>query len=121
MHTYIMAIVGLRNLCTPALLYFVLSAVAITMLAVQNMGNTQVYCVGAYSCPTSSIVAIFLLKIVYVLFWTWLLNIICKSGNETVAWILVFLPFLFMFIILALMFVMHFDFTRYASLNIWSI
>jgi hypothetical protein len=33
----------------------------------------------------------------------------------------VFLPFLFMFIILALMFVMHFDFTRYASLNIWSI
>jgi hypothetical protein len=121
MHTYIMAVVGLRNLCTPALLYFVLSAVAITMLAFQNMGNNQVYCVGAYSCPTSSIVAIFLLKIVYVLFWTWLLNIICKSGYETLSWFLVLLPFILLFILIGILFFTQIDPARHATLNIWSI
>jgi hypothetical protein len=114
-----MAVVGLRNLCTPALLYFILSAVAIVMLAFQNMGNSQVYCVGAYSCPTSSIVAIFILKVVYVLFWTWLLNIICKSGYETVAWVLLLLPFVLMFIFIAMMFVMHFDFAKYDTWHIF--
>lgn len=115
-----MATIGLRNLCTPALFYFIMSTVAIGMMALQNMGNTQVYCVGAYSCPTSSITSIFLLKAVYVLFWTWLLNIICKSGYETVAWVLVFLPFLVMFIFIALMFVSHFDFAKYTTVSIWS-
>ena len=113
-----MATIGLRNLCTPALFYFVLSVVAIVMLAFQNMGNTQVYCVGAYSCPTSSVVAIFLVKIVYVLFWTWLLNIICKSGYETVSWVLVLLPFILMFILIAMMFISHFDFAKYTSYNV---
>jgi len=97
-----------------------MSTVAIVMMALQNMGNTQVYCVGAYSCPTSSIVAIFLLKAVYVLFWTWLLNIMCKSGYETVAWVLVFLPFLVMFILIALMFISHLDFAKYTTINAFS-
>ena len=113
-----MAVVGLKNLCTPALFYFVLSAVAIVILAFQNFGNTQVYCVGSYSCPTSSIVAIFILKIVYVLFWTWLLNIICKSGYETVSWVLVLLPFILMFVFISMMFIMHFDFAKYTSFNV---
>lgn len=113
-----MATTGLRNLCTPALLYFLLSAVVIVLMALQNMGNSQVYCVGAYSCPTSSIVTIFIVKIVYVLFWTWLLNVICKSGYETVSWVLVLLPFILMFILIAMMFVMHFDFAKYTSFNV---
>jgi len=36
---------------------------------------------------------VFVVKIVYVLFWSWLLNLMCKDGHSNVAWFLVILPF----------------------------
>jgi len=115
-----MAVIGLKNLCTPAIVYLVLSIVALTLMAIQNLGNTHMYCVGSYSCNTPSVTAIFLLKVVYIIFWTWLLNVICKSGFETISWILVLLPFVLMFILVALIFFTHFDSAKYFSFNIWS-
>jgi len=116
-----MAIIGLNKLCTPALFYFILSVVAIAIMAFQNIGNNGIYCVGSYSCNTGSVVAIFMLKIVYVLFWTWLLNIICKSGYETLSWFLVLLPFILLFILIGILFFTQIDPARHATLNIWSI
>ena len=113
--------VGLKDLCTPAMVYLLLSIVAIVMMAMQNLGNNGVYCVGSYSCNTSSVVSLFMLKIVYVLFWTWLLNVLCKSGYETVSWILVLLPFVLLFILIAILFYTQFDSARYTRLSIWSV
>ena len=45
---------SLKNLCTPAYLYFVISIIAIIIMAVQNYGNTSTYCLGEYSCEVSS-------------------------------------------------------------------
>jgi len=115
-----MDVVGLRKLCPPAMVYLLLSIVAIVMMAIQNLGNSGVYCVGSYSCDTTSVVSIFMLKIVYVVFWTWLLNVLCKSGYETVSWILVLLPFVLLFILIAMIFYTQFDSARYTNINIWS-
>jgi hypothetical protein len=103
-----MAIKGLNNLCTPAMVYLVISISAIVIMLGQNYffnGNTNVFCVGAYSCTVSSIVLIFTVKLLYVLFWTWILNLICSAGAPEVAWFLVLLPFILMFILLGLMMV----------------
>lgn len=108
-----MAYIGIKDLCKPAMLYLIMSMVAIFMIGFQNIGNTNTYCVGNYSCSTPSVVAIFLLKIIYVLFWTWILNILCKSGFEVVSWVLVLLPFIFLFVILAWMMLSHADRSRY--------
>lgn len=92
------------NLCTPALVYFVISAAAIVVMFIQSMfsPDPSSYCVGMYKCNVSSISAIFAMKAVYVVVWTWILQLICSRGYETVSWILVLLPVLIMFILIAL-------------------
>lgn len=97
-----MAIVGLRNLCTPAYIYLVISVIAIVVGIIQNMGNASTYCMGNYSCEVSNLFLIFIVKFAYVIFWTWVLNLICQSGAPYVAWALLLLPFILMFILIAL-------------------
>jgi hypothetical protein len=40
---------------------------------------------------------IFVLKIMWFLFWTWILNVLCAKGYKTVAWVLVAIPLLVFF------------------------
>ena len=95
-----------RNWCNPAYFYFIVSMVAILIMVIQNYGNTDVYCLGDYSCNVTSTFLIFIIKVVYVLFWTWILNLICKSGFESISWFLVLLPFIIMFITIGYVFFM---------------
>ena len=99
-----MALVGLRNLCTPAYVYLVISAITIIVIALQNFGNDNVYCLGSYHCQTKNKTTVFILKIIYILLWTWLLNFLCSQGLEYVSWVLVLLPYVLMFVLIALMF-----------------
>ena len=99
-----MAISGLKNLCTPAYVYLVISVIAIIVLIIQNVGNVDVYCLGTYNCSVTSTPLIFLIKIIYVIFWTWILNLMCNAGATSLAWFFVLLPFILMFILLGLIF-----------------
>jgi len=42
------------------------------------------------------------MKVLYILFWTWVLNLMCKGGYKNVAWFLVLLPFVLFFVVLGL-------------------
>ena len=95
-----MAIVGLRNLCTPAYVYLVISLITVFVIYLQNMYNVDVYCLGQYQCDTVSTTLIFIIKMLYVLFWTWILNLMCRAGASNVAWFLVILPYILMFALL---------------------
>ena len=90
----------LNQLCTPAYIYFILSVFCIVFAAFQNMGNRNKYTLGMFSCNVPSCLAIFIVKIVYVLFWTWVLNLICNNGHTGIAWFLLFLPFIMLFLLL---------------------
>jgi hypothetical protein len=99
-----MAIIpGIKKLCTPALVYFIISVISIIVMAFQNYGNTDLYCLGVYSCNVTSVGIIFVLKFIYVLFWTWVLNIICRNGYENVSWFLVLFPYILLFVLLGLL------------------
>jgi len=97
-----MAIVGFKNICPPAMFYLVISFISLVVIAFFNFGNENVYCVGYYSCPVSSIYLVFLVKIIYVIFWTWILNLICRSGVPVVSWLLVLIPLLIFFAMIGL-------------------
>lgn len=90
-----------RNWCTPAYFYFIISIFAIIIMTIQNFGNTNVYCLGDYTCGVTSTFLIFIIKMLYVLFWTWVLNLLCKNGYESISWFLVLLPYVVMFILIA--------------------
>ena len=70
-------------------------------MVIQNFGNTNVYCLGDYTCGVTSTFLIFIIKMLYVLFWTWILNLLCKNGYESISWFLVLLPYVVMFILIA--------------------
>jgi len=98
-----MSFVGLKNLCTPAYVYLVISGIALVAMFMQNMGNVNLYCLGSYSCQVSNTSMIFVIKLLYVLFWTWLLNIICRGGATSFAWLLVLFPIVLLFLMIAMM------------------
>lgn len=87
--------------CGPAKLYFVLSSIAIVVMAFQNIGNNDLYCVGSYVCNSNSVILLFAIKVIYILFWTWILNMLCDSGLEHISWLLVLLPFILFFVFIA--------------------
>jgi hypothetical protein len=93
---------SLKELCTPAYVYFILSVIGLTVSAIQNMGSKGIYKMGMFSARVPSTLLVFLVKIIYILFWTWILNLICKDGHTGVAWFLVLIPFILLFVIMGL-------------------
>lgn len=83
-----------RKLCTPAYVYLVISVLTVIVMIFQNLGNTNKYCVGAYSCDVPSTSLVFLLKGVTIAFWTIVLNSLCQTGYRTLSWFLVIAPFI---------------------------
>ena len=96
-----------RNLCTPAFIYLFISVLAFIIIAIQNFGNTTRYCVGAYECFLPNTFVMFVFKAVYILFWTFILNSLCKAGYKAISWFLVLLPIILLFVILGLVIVTY--------------
>jgi hypothetical protein len=92
----------LSQLCTPSLVYFIISVIGLAIAIMQNLGNNNRYNLGSFSCQVPSCVAVFIIKVVYVLFWTWILNLMCRDGHVEIAWFLVLLPFILLAIIIGL-------------------
>ncbi len=93
---------SLNQLCAPSLVYFIFSVIVMAVAIFQNMGNSKTYCLGSFSCNVPSTALVFAVKSIYVLFWTWVLNLICKDGHSGIAWLLVLFPFVLLFVIIAL-------------------
>ena len=94
----------IRDLCAPSMLYFIISIISLIVAILMNLGHNNKLVLGNYSMNVVNTTLIFIIKLIFILFWTWILNLICKDGYEVTSWILVFLPFIAMFLcILAMM------------------
>jgi hypothetical protein len=93
---------SLKELCSPAALYFIVSIFALIMILFQNLGNSNSYHMGNFSCRVPSTTLIFIVKLIYILFWTWILNLICKDGHTWISWLLVLFPFILFFILIGM-------------------
>ncbi len=93
---------SLRSLCTPALVYFMISMLGLVIIVFQNIGNSNSYNLGSFTCAVPNTTVVFIVKVLYVLFWTWVLNLICKDGYTNISWLLVLFPFILMFVIMGL-------------------
>lgn len=93
---------SIKKLCPPALVYLILSIIGFFLVLCQNIGNSNSYNIGSYSMRCHSTVLVFICKVICILIWTWILNVLCKNGFTGVSWFLVLLPFILMFVVLAL-------------------
>jgi hypothetical protein len=86
----------LNTLCAPAYIYFVVSIVflilAIVFLSTGNIDMKDL-CLDE-KCTKPGVAFLFLIKFIFIIFWTWVLNFICRSGNSGVAWFFLLLPYL---------------------------
>lgn len=92
-----------KSLCTPAFIYLLISVIAFIAIAIQNFGNTNKYCIGTYECFVPNTFTIFVFKALYILFWTFMLNVLCKAGYKEISWFILLLPIIMFFIILGLL------------------
>jgi hypothetical protein len=95
----------IKGLCAPAMLYLVVSIISIIGSIVQNFGNNKIYKMAIFSTPVPNNILIFIVKLICIAFWTWVLNLICKDGHTGIAWFLILIPFILLFIIMALIMV----------------
>ena len=91
----------IKKLCKPAFVYFTISIFSFLVMILQNSGNSNMYCVGPYECYVSNTSSVFLVKFLYIMFFTWLLDTFCKAGYSSLSWFLVLLPFILMFVLIA--------------------
>ena len=63
----------LSQLCTPSYVYFIISVLAIAIAAVQNIGNSNKYTLGMFSC---------FITFCYVVCYSWLCNDASKKKQK---------------------------------------
>jgi hypothetical protein len=95
---------NLRKLCTPSLLYFILSFIGLFLIGIQNSKDIEKLCLGSYECYVGNNVVIFLLNAVYILFWTFVLDLMCKNGWTDLSWFIFLLPFILSFLFYGIIF-----------------
>jgi hypothetical protein len=86
-----------NKLCQPAKFYFILATISYILILLQNINSRNRFHLGMYSCHHSQPFVIMLIHALYILFWTWLLNLIC-SVNKNISWIIVLFPYVMLFI-----------------------
>lgn len=65
------------QLCTPAMIYLVLSCLSLVISAINSMNPASI-----------------LIQLIFTGAWTWLMNYLCKKGYSILSWLLLFFPFL---------------------------
>jgi hypothetical protein len=94
----------INKLCTPAYVYLVISALSMVILILQNAaGKNNIYCVGDYECEVPNTAAVFIAKGLYIALWTFILNSLCNAGYKNFAWFVLFLPIIFLFVMIGLL------------------
>jgi hypothetical protein len=92
-----------RHLCKPAMVYLAISVVALVAIAYQNMGMNNMYCMGNFSCYVPSTTAVIFSEALYILFWTWILHLMCRTGYASISWFMVVFPLVLFFVLIGLM------------------
>ena len=84
------------KLCTPAYFNLVASLTFFILMLVQNIynGDLQELCIGSFSCQVSIVVVLFLLRLLFISFWTFVLNALCDYGFKKLSWFIVIFDFL---------------------------
>ena len=92
------------RLCTPAKVYLLISLVSFIAMFYQNILTGNRYNIGSYSVMLNhNSGLLFVVKFIYILLWTFILNELCRNGWKSVSWFLVLLPILMMFILISVL------------------
>lgn len=91
-----------KSLCLPSKVYLVVTLIGVLL--------------SFFFEPFNSIsLFIQLIHFIYIIFWTWILNLICKAGYKIISWLLILVPFIAVFVYLFIFGDMELNDNRVAS------
>ena len=90
------------HLCTPSMLYFIISLVGLLFVGASNLKSCDQLYLGSYKCNVGNNTFIFILHALYILLWTFILDMMCKNGWGDLSWFLFLLPFILIFLFYAM-------------------
>ena len=89
----------LKSLCTPSLIYFVIAMVSYIFVILQNVtSNSPMLQIGVMNMNVPNTLLVYIIKFIYILFWTWILNLMCKDGHSEISWLFIMVPFILVFL-----------------------
>lgn len=96
----------LNKLCVQSQLFLFISVISLISIVYYNYDALDfTLCIGEYRCfSTLSKTDLLLLNSFYIYFWTFILDLMCKSGYKNLAWFFVLLPILLLIIFLLFVF-----------------
>lgn len=94
-----------EGLCPQAKIYLIFSLIMFLSMVFQNLGNVDIYCLGKLRCEAPSLYMIYVIKILYTIFWTVILQLLCGANQSLIAWALLFYPILLYLIMTLDMFI----------------
>lgn len=86
------------NLCTPSMLYFIISLFGLVIIAFQNFKDKNKLCIGNMNCNVGDNTIVIIIHALYILLWTFILDLMCKNGWGDLSWFLFLLPFIVLFL-----------------------
>ena len=88
----------IKNLCTPAYVYLVISFIAIFSLMYEKSPEYSNYCLNKFGCKVGTMTIIILTQGLLTVIWAVILDKICKRGYPGISWFLLALPYLMFFV-----------------------
>lgn len=89
------------GLCQPAQVYLGLSLVGMILFFFTAYDASQQFCNNSMQCQVVNTSFMMGVKLLFVLLYTWVLNVLCDRVSPWVSWVLVALPFLYVGIYVA--------------------
>ncbi len=93
---------NIMKLCAPASIHFVISMVGLITLLLLSKDVKNVICVNNINCNVGNKPAFFTVEGLLILFWTFILDLLCKSGYRLLSWLLILMPFILFLIVISL-------------------
>ena len=95
---------SLKQLCWPAFTYFIFSLFFLIVNIFLNINNAEGNkdfheAMKHFKLSSDYIFVIYISNLIYVLFWTYILNLICKDKKSWLSWLLILLPTISLFML----------------------
>jgi hypothetical protein len=91
----------IKTLCNPAKVYLFFSLLLLLAMLKQNINDSEnVFCFGNYECYVENKWILILSKVIYIGFWTFVLNVLCRGGYKNLSWFLILFPVILFFILI---------------------
>ena len=90
---------AIMKLCAPSKLYFFAAIILLFLSFVIDIQNkdTDKVCLGKLKCKNKPLY--YFLNVIFILVWSWFLNILCTRGWNKLSWFLVLFPFIILVIL----------------------